>query len=39
MEDGTMKRMSISSLMSFGAGAMSASYMSSKKFSRKSLEN
>lgn len=32
-----MRRMSVSSMMSFGAGVMAASLTSSKKFSKKSM--
>ncbi|WP_019242701.1 MULTISPECIES: hypothetical protein [Bacillus] len=33
-----MRRMSVSSLMSFGAGMMTASLMGSKKFSKKTMK-
>ncbi|MBD3109560.1 DUF3918 family protein [Bacillus sp. AGMB 02131] len=33
-----MRRMSVSSMMSFGAGALAASYMNSKTFSRRSIK-
>ncbi|MGN1386803.1 MAG: DUF3918 family protein [Bacillus sp. (in: firmicutes)] len=33
-----MRRMSVSSIMSFGAGAVAASYMNSKAFSKRSMK-